>query len=282
MSSSLFGNIPQGSGDEHMTANGVADPAAAPPAAAGGLFDPGPSFSEDEPPAERLSQMPAWLQTFAATVGEPDEDAAGAPASTGESVAAPVLTAPAPDEPVTELPGWLAEERPAPAGAGPDASALVAPAAAALISEDDLPEWLRAIAPADDGDALVAFGADVAIVAASERPVLATPSIGRAWMQGHDQPALSEGASMFALMARESVATALPAPTAEPVTGGVGLDVPGPQDAEAPTPRAESLASPVRADTATPEAARPRRMWVVYALALLVVILVLVTLRLVI
>jgi hypothetical protein len=30
-------------------------------------FEPGPSFVENERPDERLTEMPAWLQTFAAS-----------------------------------------------------------------------------------------------------------------------------------------------------------------------------------------------------------------------
>jgi hypothetical protein len=279
VSSARFDNIPQDGSTEYMTANGVVDAADTPLEAIGGLYDPGPSFSEDERPAARLSLMPAWLQTFAATTGEPEDGPAVTPPAAIEMPAAPVLTAPVPEEPVTELPSWLAEERPAPSGDSAADAAQLAAAAATLISEDDLPEWLRAISPADDQDALVTFGTEAAAAHAA-RPVLAVPSIGRAWTTAHDRPALSEGASMFALMARESVATALPAPASDYSSSSEDLSDAGPHEPDPLAPPAESLATPVRAAGAAPAAEQPRRMWMVYAVALLLVILVLVAVRL--
>jgi hypothetical protein len=278
VSSSLFENTPQDSSNEHLTVNGVVDTSDAPLETVGGLYDPGPSFSEDERPAARLSQMPAWLQTFAAAAGEPDEDASAASLPSVADVAAPVLTAPTAEEAVTELPNWLAEERATPAGgSAAAAAALAVPAAASLISEDDLPEWLRAISPIDDQDAVLAFGAEAAAGANAARQVLAVPSIGRAWTLAHDRPALSEGASMFALMARESVATALPAPSTE-------APYPTEEPREARLPETDSLARPTEPLTTSVRAAGTaatdqRRRWMVYALALVLVILMLVVVR---
>jgi hypothetical protein len=281
VSSSLFGSIPHESGDEHTTANGVVDPPVTRLDTVERLYDPGPSFSEDERPVERLSLMPAWLQTFAASVGEPEDDAAGAPLPAVETVAAPVSTVPAPEDAVAELPTWLAEERPAPDGDAGAAPALVTPVAAALISEDDLPEWLRAIAPADVDEG-VASGGGVTAITGGPRSVLAAPSVGRAWLQGHDLPALSEGATVFALMARESIATALPAPEDDPAPAGAASDAAGLLAADASGTQSESLTVPVRADATAPTATQPRPRWMIYALALLLIILVLIALRLVI
>jgi hypothetical protein len=270
-----------------MLSNGVVDSNDAPTAAAGHLYDPGPSFSGVERPAERLAQMPAWLQTFAAAAGDPADD---------EMVVDPLLDMPtiavatedAPFEEGSDLPTWLTEERsaavqaetgePAPEAAGD--AAVAAAAAATLISEDDLPEWLRAISTNDDDNAddLFSFGATPDGGVVDPRAVLTVPSVARAWMFVHDRPALSEGASIFALVARETVATALPSPAgSEPIVA----------DAVAPayeaTQRGQSLASPARAASAGEQTktSTPRPRWMIYLLALVLVAIVLIVLSLV-
>jgi hypothetical protein len=142
---------------------------------------------------------------------------------------------------------------------------------------------LRAISSNDDDgdDELLGFGvADGG--AGSQRAVLTAPSVARAWQFVHDQPALSEGASIFALVARETIATALPAPAAGGMTTAVS-DAPLP--ARAAAQRGESLAAPVRADQAAEQAERSttagRPRWMIYLLALLLVVAVLLLLRLV-
>ena len=285
MSSSHIENTSQGRGvDEHIGSNGVVD---ANGATAAQLYDPGPSFAGIERPAERLAQMPAWLQTFAAVAGDPAEDELVAEPRMDVSAATVALEDTPSDEPV-ELPSWLTEERAAVAAepveperdAAGDA-AIGAAAAATLISEDDLPEWLRAISSNDDDghDELFSFGAEAGD-AGSQRAVLTAPSVARAWQFMHDQPALSEGASIFALVARETIATALPAPAAGSATTAVS-DAPFP--ARAAAQRGESLAAPVRADQPAEQAERAttagRPRWMIYLLALLLVVAVLVLLR---
>lgn len=290
MSSSHFGNTSPDSGEEPVANNGLVDPAKDVTESAGPLYDPGPSFADDERPAERLSQLPAWLQTFAATVGNPAEDdpadlpagpPGGSDAVTATAAVALTQAAMAPD-----LPTWLADGRPtSTSDSSSEHADIVALEGAALISEDDLPEWLRAIAPvdSDDDNGLVTFGG-AGGAPAGARLALSVPSVGRAWMFGNDRPALSEGATVFALMAREAVATTLPAPAIDmsPSTAMAGAPAAAPGASAAATPDDEPPPDPLRAGQASTPVAKPRRMWMVYLLALLLVILVLLAVRLVI
>jgi hypothetical protein len=157
-------------------------------------YTPSASFLDHDRPSSRLVELPAWLQSFAASVGEPDTS--GAPGV--EVVDLPeatvgtdkTFTQPA-EEPASR-------ERQAAPGAG---------LATSFISEDDLPEWLRAIAPHDAGDGeseLFQFGGG-----SSDAPA-SVPSVTRAWSTSKDARGVDEATSLFALVASQGPQTAIP------------------------------------------------------------------------
>ncbi|MFW6074645.1 MAG: hypothetical protein ACOC9Y_03565, partial [Chloroflexota bacterium] len=92
----------------------------------GRTYEPGPSFLEGDRPNVRLAELPAWLQTFAASTGEP-EPTSQAPAPADEETLPPDLSEPdaqdsphdveaseqqEEESPAAGLPGWLEEPRP--------------------------------------------------------------------------------------------------------------------------------------------------------------------------
>lgn len=170
-----------------------------------GQFHPGPSFLDYDRPDVRMVQLPAWLQTFAATVGEPGEEWPEPDADATKSLREdePPASARPGDEVEDRLSSWLDEdEAEAPNGATPANGSAVDPAF--MISEDDLPEWLRSIAPGEGGDALggAAEGGSGGI---------RIPAVSRAWVPETDQAApADESASVFALLASQGPQAALP------------------------------------------------------------------------
>ena len=162
-------------------------------------FPPSPSFQENDRPAVRLVELPAWLQSFASSVGEPPE----------------LETTPPPSTSTEYVVNSANDQKPTPA---PSTSAKPASSTTDFISEDDLPEWLRAIAPDDgpDTDVELTMPRD----AGSGEPV-AVPTISRAWSTSKDARGVDEATSLFALVASQTPQPAMPSTDAAPTTGRV-------------------------------------------------------------
>lgn len=185
-------------------------------------FEPGPSFVEDDRPAERLTDMPAWLQTFAAQETTRDEAAAepGEPEqTTGEAHAD--VAAHNDESGDISLPDWLQDS-----GAADDDSPLVPEEqhamhdfltsfddpgeheASSFISEDDLPDWLRAFSDDSSPSAPSASmsretsspGSPVSVVRPSTAPVR-VPPVENVWLSANERQALGPGGTLFALLA---------------------------------------------------------------------------------
>lgn len=202
------------------------------------IYDPGPSFVEHDRPTVRLAELPAWLQRFAASAGDPDdelqeaeeinqsEDITQLPTAMVEGESEPEIE---PEAPAIDLPSWLDDDEaeiplPAIEPAIPETPAVAEEPLPGspqfMISEDDLPDWLRTISADDGGDesSAASVSADSMAVAG----LASVPSVARAWVTRDDMDALSEGGSLFALVASQSsstpthVATAAPQPQPEP------------------------------------------------------------------
>lgn len=163
-------------------------------------YDPGPSFIENDRPAVRLAELPAWLQTFASSVGDPAEDEPethSAPATSEEPAGS--RAQPQPGE-AASLPDWLQDGEsqhhapPEPQDSAPSF----------MITEDDLPDWLRSI----PGEATAAPTPPPApsqddAGSMSMNGVLEVPPISRAWVTATAERELSDGGSVFALVASQ-------------------------------------------------------------------------------
>lgn len=180
------------------------------------VFDPGPSFIDDDQPTERLAEMPAWLQTFAAAAIEQDE-------TTRED--APSQSVPSPQvDPESDsatdrefdnaLPDWLKdpgasaqEHSPATIHALDDLDDFNDPTSIAtndFISEDDLPDWLRAFSqetsPQPTPPSIVR-----SVTSRPATTVTATmvrvPPVENVWLSTYERQALGPGPALFALLA---------------------------------------------------------------------------------
>lgn len=205
------------------------------------IYDPGPSFLEHDRPTVRLAELPAWLQRFAASAGDPDDESQEAaeitqsenitqlPTATLETTNESSMVEEEAESPVIDLPSWLDDsesEDPQPAVEPviPEMPATVDEPVPGtpqfMISEDDLPDWLRTISP-DDGDEGSASMASTESMAVAG--LASVPSVARAWVTRDDMDALSEGGSLFALVASQSSTTqtqVATAPQPEPETRG--------------------------------------------------------------
>ncbi|HUG15279.1 MAG TPA: hypothetical protein VMM78_09695 [Thermomicrobiales bacterium] len=163
-------------------------------------FDPGPSFTDDDPGSPPMSELPSWLQSFAASVEDDDSEA---PAE------APAMDADAgPDSPVADasadnpaMPGWLnAPHRDAPSGGNADASV-----GTGFFSEDDLPEWLRALNSDREPAVVEKFAGDEGApeppAATTRTRVLTAPAVSTVWVTGMEERVENPGASLFAFIA---------------------------------------------------------------------------------
>ena len=178
----------------------------------GNSYDPGPSFVDDDQPIDRLTEMPAWLQSFAAqesNVSNEDQDVQEEEAESQ------------PDEPVafedvsSDLPDWLRDE---PVDATQDAKPFdKAPDDVfevftdeqsnpdGFISEDDLPDWLRAFS--DESGVSSAKTPDVSRIVATRPAVSAVatmvrvPPVENIWLTSIERNALGPGGALFALLA---------------------------------------------------------------------------------
>ncbi len=153
-------------------------------------FPPTPSFVDRDRPSVRLVELPAWLQAFASSVGEPTED------ETPEQQPA--------EEPMTTSSN---DQQTQPAPQPKPAPQQTSVAGTDFISEDDLPEWLRAIAP--EGPAESSFDALVQDTGI-DGDQIAVPTITRAWSTSKDSRGVDEATSLFALVASQAPQTAIP------------------------------------------------------------------------
>lgn len=177
-------------------------------------FAPSPSFQGRDRPKVRLVELPAWLQSFASSVGEPEESPAP----------------PAPDkrnlehsmEPIEtdDIENQDAE----PHSAAPAAD----PSSSSFISEDDLPEWLRAIAPEGDSENSTGllFGSGESSTALDDSEIT-VPNVSRAWSNSKDARGTDEATSLFALVASQAPQAALPSDGTPDQLAGQGRQRPG-------------------------------------------------------
>ncbi len=151
-------------------------------------YEHGPSFLEHDTLAVRLVELPAWLQAFAASVGEPSELEPAVPDIDSMAEAGHELPAPGASVPAVEQ--------------APRSTQLAEAAtlSSSFISEDDLPEWLRSIAPdgQDAGHSRSGGGS------AANEDHLSVPNISRAWSTSDDARGVDESTSLFALVASQS------------------------------------------------------------------------------
>jgi hypothetical protein len=179
----------------------------------GNTFEPGPSFVDNDQPSDRLTEMPAWLQSFAAQEsklnGEDQDVQIDPPVSRPEEPRSSAGLSP-------DLPDWLKDE---PAEAAQDDALDEAHSTEdvfenfedtvsnpdGFISEDDLPDWLRAFS--DGTGTLSAKAPDVSRVIAS-RPAVAAgstmvkvPPVENVWLTSVERNALGPGGTLFALLA---------------------------------------------------------------------------------
>ena len=180
-------------GDAH------ADETPATAAAEGGpqQFPPSPSFQDHDRPRVRLVELPAWLQAFAASVGEPEDVE---PSGTADQNQMERLVS---SPPGGERPKSESEHQPS--MSPPD------PASSSFISEDDLPEWLRAISPedggGDSGNSLIGGPAAESEAIDGE---ITVPTVSRAWSNSKDSRGTDEATSLFAQVASQAPHAPLP------------------------------------------------------------------------
>jgi hypothetical protein len=175
----------------------------------GNSHEPGPSFVANDHPTDRLTDMPAWLQAFAAQESndqvpqdEPVESKPDDLASRADS--SPVL------------PDWLRDE---PEHAPEDAVAVASQPLDndveiytdgesnpdGFISEDDLPDWLRAFSNESVVSSPGTPDGSRVVTAMSAAPVHSTmvkvPPVENIWLTSLERNALGPGGSLFALLA---------------------------------------------------------------------------------
>lgn len=172
------------------------------------VFEPGPSFTDNEAPTDRLAEMPAWLQTFVASQDAPDEALRESPEPVQETVTPFRLV-----EPDSTLPEWLRAE-PAHSAAVTELATLddfdnfEEPAengTDTFISEDDLPDWLRAFSheTRDAPEPILASPARAAAQSSvtTNATLVRVPPIENVWLSSDQRQALGPGRTLFALLA---------------------------------------------------------------------------------
>lgn len=157
-------------------------------------YEPTQSFLDHDRPAVRLVELPAWLQAFASSVGEPSES---------ETPAAPESSPP--EQPVSSSSSNSKNVPPGEPKTTRQSSA--SSASSDFISEDDLPEWLRSIAPEEGAER--SFNA-LTVDGDGDREPITVPNITRAWSTSKDARGVNESTSLFALVASQAPQTALP------------------------------------------------------------------------
>lgn len=184
------------------------------------VYETGVSFAEHDKPDERLTEMPAWLQTFAASVVEAGDPPAADPAPSSEPVSSPAPAA-AQLTPDPSLPDWLRADGAAPGGTAmpgarqgddfADFQDFGTEGADSFISEDDLPDWLKAFSTETAGDPLVPAGGMASAGSVSTMPqrsaALRVPPVENIWLSAYDRQALGPGRTLFALLASNTATT---------------------------------------------------------------------------
>lgn len=179
------------------------------------VFEPGPSFVEIERPSDRLTEMPAWLQTFAAGEDTADETSNEVQETVPEPDAQPAQLSPQ-VEPDATLPEWLRVDpgHPEPVaqvdtlGDFDTFQEPVENGASTFISEDDFPDWLRAFS--NETPAAPALRSPGSTRAAAPNPAAAgstmvrVPPVENVWLSGYERQALGPGRTLFALLASNS------------------------------------------------------------------------------
>jgi hypothetical protein len=238
-------------------------------------FDPGPSFSEDQPGRAASDALPSWLQSFAESAGEsadqadPKSDTRDDAGSTWIDPSRTSATAGSFDATFDVHDSRSASQSGQPAD---NASAN-----ANFFSDDDLPEWLRALNTSEPASgrahASVAESVDAGPSPAgmSAVGVIAVPAVSRAWVTAADPTPPSPGAGTFAALVHEL-------DTRPDTVGGEPVAVPAARP---------QLAAPTREEpiTAVRPAERKRgkwgrfRLWGVSVIVVLTYVLYFVTSR---
>lgn len=214
------------------------------------VYEMGPSFTETERPADRLTEMPAWLQTFAASEQAAD-DAEHLPEVDPTATPANLIETESADTD-TSLPDWLRDdpvhaeqEQPVNIPGAFDDFQQDMGATDTFISEDDLPDWLRAFSHEQaDGAAASAPStprAPVGIAAAPSTSAVRVPSVENVWLSAYDRQAIGPGRTLFALLASTGGAVE----AASNGTHGSYADVPErAREANGPSGRSTAAAAP--------------------------------------
>lgn len=245
------------------------------------VYEPGPSFVENERPTDRLTEMPAWLQTFAAAEAPADDTLDDTTSVSPE----PAHEPPAPTrlvEPDSTLPEWLRADP-----SQPEPVAQVATlesfdsfdepdenAAASFISEDDLPDWLRAfsqdtsVAPAHttmDSNRSVANNS-----APTSTTLVRVPPTENVWLSTYEHQAIGPGRTLFALLASNGGAA-----TFVDAKGATGAEHSGSVQSNDATNRQIAAGAEQRSEagSATDTVEKPRNSMRMLLIALLVVLL---------
>lgn len=183
------------------------------------VYDPGPSFVEDDRPTERLAEMPAWLQTFAAAaIEEDDNPEEDAPANGVSSTSSgPGQSTPSARDHETVLPDWLndpgtrTDEQSEPVHLFHGSDDFGDPQSIPtgdFISEDDLPDWLRAFSeetspqPTPPSIARRVVPQTATAVSAT---MVRVPPVENVWLSTYERQALGPGPQLFALLASNTV-----------------------------------------------------------------------------
>lgn len=186
-------------------------------------YPPGPSFIEHDRPTVRLVELPAWLQAFAASVGEPAVDESDRPDEADlELLTEADMSANDKSAPRSGPASDPAPARPAAGGSNFNTS---------FISEDDLPEWLRSIAPEESEDS----AAETLLFGESEAAQqVGVPNVTRAWTTSGDSRGVDESSSIFALVASQPTHGPLPTIEGPPVPRSTAQRRPARTEGEAP------------------------------------------------
>lgn len=176
------------------------------------VFEPGPSFVENERPTDRLTEMPAWLQTFVASTDTADDTSD----VSHEPIQEPASESSAPARLAKEdstLPEWLRSDPSQPEPADQvetldDFDSFEEPdenGAASFISEDDLPDWLRAFSHEASEAPSHTTISSARTVAHNPAPTSTTlvrvPPTENVWLSTYERQALGPGRTLFALLA---------------------------------------------------------------------------------
>jgi hypothetical protein len=181
------------------------------------LHDPGPSFVEDERPTDRLTELPAWLQTFAAQesarAANVDEDEP--PLVDNETSTQPIEeSAPVIATADSSLPDWLRSDPDhhdekifMPISSNSD-DAFDSPELSdtnSFLSDEDLPAWLRAFSQdAADSSPVPSRGpseATAGFAPATSMTAVRVPPVENVWLSAYERQSLGPGATLFALLA---------------------------------------------------------------------------------